>query len=150
MDRQKRRSELRGDGRVERTDRVPRRDILQGAMCSGADRVRVTLVDWSIVRHWFKEKSKPVGEVNKNVLVVPGVHARMGNVTKSKVGGHYRLLKDEIFLVKGQLVERYEGEPVGNVMKPWLELRESMPEQFEHTEVMQHPRAVRDDIIIKW
>ena len=35
-------------------------------------------------------------------------------------------------------------------MKPWLEIREHSPEFFEHTEVMQQPRAVRDEIIIKW
>ena len=35
-------------------------------------------------------------------------------------------------------------------MKSWLEVRAHSPEFFEHTEVMQQPRAVRDEIIIKW
>ena len=44
-------------GTGENAARVPKQDILQGAMVSGADRLRVTLVDRSIVRNWFKGKA---------------------------------------------------------------------------------------------
>ncbi len=55
-------------------------DILKGAIKSGADRKRVTLVDRSIVRNWLKEESEPVGEGINNVLVVNDADARMRNI----------------------------------------------------------------------
>ena len=74
------RNEEKGKGHVD-CAQVAQQDILQGNQVSGADRVRVTLVDRHIVRGWFKDGAKPKGEVIKNVLVVPGVHARLSNIT---------------------------------------------------------------------
>ena len=63
----------------------------------------------------------------------------------------YRQLKDESFWAGGVKVERKAGELVGGVlMKEWLQIREESPELFVRTTVMQQPRAVRDEIIIKW
>ena len=140
------RRRLKKEGR--KAEGAPASSILHGQMKSGADRMRVTYVDRSVVLHWFDEEKVPEGRVIKNVLVVPGAHCRINNISLEKP---YRWLKDEEFYVDGELVRHEAGQEVGGVlMKEWLEIREESPEWFAETTVMQQPRAVRDEIIIKW
>ena len=42
------------------------------------------------------------------------------------------------------------GKPVGNVMLAWREARDTWPELFEGTSVMQQPAAVVDSVTTAW
>jgi len=99
------------------------------------------------VEGYFDESKEPKGRVLRNILVVSGVHARLGNISLHKP---YTWVKDEKFFAQGKLVERKAGESTQVVMKEWCEIREESPELFLDTCVMQQPAAVRDEVIIVW
>ena len=60
-------SRLRKQGK--RSQKKPAATILQAMERSGADRLRITLVDRSAIHHYFDEDKEPRGEVLPNALV---------------------------------------------------------------------------------
>ena len=72
----------------------------------------------------------------------------MSNISLDKP---YKWLKDEEFYSEGVLIVRKQGELVGGtIMKEVLQIREESPELLADVSVYQQPRAVRDEIILKW
>ena len=83
------------------------------------------------------------------VLIVPGVHARLSNVSEEGT-----FVKDEVFEVKGKQKVRKVGRSAGNLMASWRKLRDHGSEEtkayMREVEVMQQPAAFADGVICSW
>ncbi len=111
------------------------------------DRFRITYEARQVLRGYFHEdfNSKPACSVYKGLVVVPGVHARLSNI--SAVG---QWIASESFWYKGHLVERVAGVSVGNIMSKWRQLRTEHPELTDAFTIMQQPSAYVDPVIFTW
>ena len=118
-------------------------DILKGAMTSGQDKLRVTLVDRNVVKHYFNIRREPEGQRLKQVLVVPGVWANLDNITLTKP---HRWIKEEKLLIDKEEKVRRAGTGTEGAMREWVQLRHEEPDLFHHTTVMQSPSANRDEV----
>jgi hypothetical protein len=98
-----------------------------------------------VVRRYLDETAEAVGEVYKGLLVVHGVHARLNNISEDG-----KWLKSESFIYKNKLVERKEGQSVGNIMSPWRKLRQTHPDLFKSVTVMAQPASNVDSVIMSW
>ena len=97
------------------------------------DRFRITYEARQVLRGYFHEdfNSKPACSVYKVLVVVPGVHARLSNISAV---GHW--FASESFWYKGHLVERVAGVSVGNIMLRWRKLRTEHPELTDAFTIM--------------
>ncbi len=113
------------------------------------DRFRVTLEMSQLVLNVFKPGEKPEVRHGRLVLVVPGAHARLSNISEAGV-----FVEDEVFMVKGKQRVRKKGTAAGNLMLSWRQLRdqgdEDMKGFFGDIEVMQQPAAFCDGVIVAW
>ncbi len=124
----------------------PANQIIHGHS-AGQDKLRVTLLDRSVVHHYFDKSKEPRGEKIKNILVVGGVHCRLDNITKEKP---YRWLRKENLVIDGEEVHREVNQPTKGAMYEWCELRREEPELFAYITVMQSPAAYRDEITVSY
>ena len=76
---------------------------------------------------------------------MPGVHCRLENISQAG-----RWIEAENFWVGDKEVVREAGEPVGNTMQSWRELRQSHPEMFLSVRVWQSHTAFVDGVIYSW
>jgi hypothetical protein len=86
-------------------------------------RWRVSFIARQAVERFFDYKTQPVGRILPSILLVPGTHGRLENISRD---GLY--IKDECFQLGDQLVERKAGEKAGQHMLSWRKAREERPE----------------------
>ena len=70
---------------------------------------------------YFGQKD-PQGVVGLTLLIVPGVHGRLSNISS---GGTF--IEDEQFDVGGKVTIRKKGSSVKGLMHKWVELRSKFP-----------------------
>ena len=113
------------------------------------DRFRVTVECAQVVSNVFKPTEKPEVRHARPVLVVPGSHARLSNLSPEGL-----FIEDEIYMVKGKQKVRKANTSAGNLMLSWRKLRDEGDEEmklfFNQIEVMQQPSAFCDGVIIAW
>ena len=106
-----------------------------------ASRFRVTVEMAQVVTNVFKPSEKPEVRHVKPVMVVPGAHGRLSNI--SPEGNFY---EDEVFVVKGKTKVRKAGTSAGNLMLTYRTLRDKGPDDikdcFNEVEVMQQPNGL--------
>ena len=114
-----------------------------------ADRFRVTLEVSQMVHHQLKLSEEPLVRHGRPVLVLPGCHARLSNISEDGTW-----IEDEVFKAKGKHVVRKQGQPVGNIMKSWRSMMSSGDPEvlawLSEVEVMQQPAGYCDGIIVAW
>ena len=117
-------------------------------VCAGGEaansRSRWTLICRQIIRDYFSDRD-PVGMVDDSILVLPGVHARLDNISHDGTW-----IVEERFVVGEKLVVREAGSSAGNVMQAWRRLREEEPGLFKGLRVWQSPTAFADSVIFGW
>ena len=119
-------------------------DIVQGSLTSGQERMRLTIVDRSIVEHYFKKDGRPpVGKRLKMIVVFPGAWANMANMELKEP---YNIIDEERLLVDGVEQIRPAGSNSKGRMKRLCKLREEEPELWQHAETMQSPSSNRDEV----
>ena len=113
------------------------------------DRFRVTLECAQVVSNVFKPSEAPSVRHARPVLVVPGAHGRLSNISPEGL-----FIEDDVFNVKGKQKLRKANTSAGILMLPWRKLRDNgdpeMKRFFEEIEVMQQPAAFCDGVIIAW
>ena len=85
------------------------------------------------------------GEIDSSILVVPGGHARLENISADG-----KWIQTEEFHLGGKEIVHKAGESVGNVMQSWRKLRQEAPELFAALIVWQSPTALVDSVIFSW
>ena len=65
---------------------------LRGNQESGAEKYRITVELAQVVRNYFDAELDPVGELAQTLVIVPGTHARLSNISDEGT-----FLKDEVF-----------------------------------------------------
>lgn len=93
---------------------------------------------------YFGQKD-PQGVVGLTLLIVPGVHGRLSNISS---GGTF--IEDEQFDVGGKVTIRKKGSSVKGLMHKWVELRSKFPHMFNNLSIMQQPAAVIDGVLQMW
>ena len=90
---------------------------------------------------------KSPGEIDSSILVLAGSHCRLEWISEEG-----KWVKSHSFEYRGQLVERVEGEGVGNTMQSWRALRAKEPHLFRDKRVLvwQSPTAYVDSVIWAW
>ena len=71
---------------------------------------------------WYFERKDPQGVVGLTLLIVPGVHGRLSNISS---GGTF--IEDEQFYFGGKVTIRKKGGSVKGLMHKWVELRSKFP-----------------------
>ena len=92
---------------------------------SANSRCRYTLVCRQLIKHYFGE-GIPVGEVDRSILIVPGAHCRLEQISET---GEWTV--DQKFQVGDKVTVRKKGEAAGCVMIGWRKLRAAEPALFE-------------------
>ena len=87
----------------------------------------------------------PKGVVGLTLFIVPGVHARLSDISASR-----NFIQDEQFELAGEITIRKKGTSVKGLMKKWVELRSKCPEMFVGLSIMQQPAAVTDSVVQHW
>ncbi len=119
---------------------------LRGHDNEAATKFRITVELRQLILNYFSRTEDPIGVLGPSLVVVGGAtHCRLSNISADG-----RWLESETFVVNGKEVRRIKGRSVGNVMKPWRDLRARCPELFEGLSLMQQPAAVVDSIIMAW
>ena len=108
-------------------------------------RWRVSFIARQAVERFFDSTSDPQGRILPSILLVPGTHGRLENISSA---GTY--IKEESFQVGGELVVRKAGDKAGNHMLSWRKAREERPELFTGIHVWSQPAAVADSVIVRW
>ena len=90
-------------------------------------------------------QNDPQGVVGLTLLIVPGVHGRLSNISS---GGTF--IEDEQFDVGGKVTIRKKGSSVKGLMHKWVELRSKFPHMFNNLSIMQQPAAVIDGVLQMW
>ena len=107
---------------------------------SEGSRFRVTLEMAQVVRNVWKPHEAPTVRHCKPILVLPGAHARLSNISEDGC-----FLEDEIFEVSGKQKVRQAGTSAGQLMLSWRKLRDAGDDEvrqfFNDIEVMQPPAA---------
>ena len=86
---------------------------MRGAATSGQEKFRVTFLMRQVVHHYFDNARDPVGNQLPRILIVPGVHCRLSNISE-----HGTWVMDEIFQYGDQQIIRKAGDKVdATIMK---------------------------------
>ncbi|CAJ1447610.1 unnamed protein product, partial [Effrenium voratum] len=72
-----------------------------------ADKMRITFEARQLVLNWFKPGAEPEGKVWKGLLIVPGQHARLDNISEK---GEWK--ETESFEYRGQVRTHVKGQKV--------------------------------------
>jgi hypothetical protein len=110
-----------------------------------ASRWRITLEARQLVRHFLNPDLSPVGEVYKSLLVVPGAHARLSNISPEGT-----FLSTAQFRWGSKLVTHQQGHSAGRLLQSWRQVRQLHPELFDRVSVMSQPAANVDSVIFCW
>ena len=109
---------------------------------------RFTLVTMQAVLDYFDIDADPNGLIMPTVLIVPGRHCRLENISPDET---WR--EDEVMLIAGEKVERKQGEKVPPyLMRSWIHERAEWPDVFDpqQVRVWQQPAAKQDEVTMKW
>ena len=112
---------------------------------ANCDKYRITFEAHQKVLHWWDDSRDPVGVMSKGILIVPGAHAALGNISSS---GEW--LEDEEFEWMGQIRKHQKGAKVGRTLGSWRKLRDEEPSLFRHFTVMSQPSSNMDSIVMSW
>ena len=83
-----------------------------------ADKMRITFEARQLVLNWFKPGAEPEGKVWKGLLIVPGQHARLDNISEK---GEWK--ETESFEYRGQVRTHVKGQKAGRALESWREVR---------------------------
>lgn len=108
-------------------------------------RWRVSFIARQAVERYFDASSDPIGRILPSILLVPGTHGRLENISPD---GTY--IEDESFHTGGQLVERKAGDKAGQHMLSWRKARDARPELFCQLHIWSQPAATADSVIVRW
>ena len=109
-----------------------------------ASKFRITVELRQVVKGWFGS-GVPTGELGDSLVIVPGTHARLSNISEDG-----RWVKTEKFKIGNKKAVRIAGGKAGCIMQSWRELRSKSPELFEGISLMQQPATVMDNILNNW
>ena len=118
---------------------------------SNVDKYRITFEAHQLVSGFFAKlddegSEKPVrGHVLAGVLVVPGPHASLENISAAD-----EWIEAEEYEYQGQMRRHEKGRKVGRVLEPWRRLRREHGEVMRHFLVMSQPAAMMDGVIMAW
>ena len=119
-------------------------DVVKGQLNSGNERLRITLVDRSIVEHYFaRDGRRPVGKRLKMQVVFPGAWANMSNM---EIAAPCNIIEEERLLIDGEERVRPAGSSSKGRLKKLCQIRAQEPELFTHAEVYQSPSSNRDEV----
>ena len=110
---------------------------------NGADKFRVTVELVHVIHHWFKHGVRPVGKMDKALVVLTGKHGTLSNIDNN-----HRFKETKICMVNGKPVVHEKGQWTRLVYN-LVELRNNM-QGGEIMEVMQQPSRFVEKIIMKW
>ena len=127
---------------------------VRGVMAKGADKRRITimprmLLEGIVQGETAAERRLPKGRLIRTVVVVPGVHCCLDFVYFDEVG-KARWNRTWEYEYLGVQTRHVKGEPVGVLMKPWVDLLRKVPELLKHLMIVAQPAAVRDAIVVGW
>ena len=88
---------------------------------------------------------KFTGEIDSSILALPGVHARLEDISES---GQW--LRSHSFCLAGVETVREQGQSVGNIMQAWRKLRAESQELLQGLRIWQSPTAFVDSVIWSW
>ena len=113
------------------------------------DKYRITFEAHQLVTGWFSllgdEPSEPIGHVLPGVVIVPGPHASLDNISKDD-----EWIETESFVYMGQTRTHRAGEKVGRTLEPWRKLRKAEPHLLRHFSVMSQPSSNMDSVLMAW
>ena len=112
------------------------------------EKYRITYEARQQVR-WIEDSSapggfRPLGEVLSPLIVFPGAHARLSNISNE-----HKFLETEEFTVNGIQIRHQAGDKT-RLMFSLVELRKKHPELFEDVEVCTQPSSNVDSVILSW
>ena len=112
---------------------------------ANCDKYRITFEAHQLVTKWFSPSEAPSGMVSKGILIVPGAHASLDNISES---GEW--LQDETYQWMGQMRSHKKGMKVGRSLSAWRKIREESPELLKHYTVMSQPSSNMDGVLMAW
>jgi hypothetical protein len=143
-ERKRRQEALHDRTQDEAAAQQPRTTIIAAGNPANS-RSRYTLCARQLIAHYFDERRQPEGRIDTSIIIAPGRHARLENISPD---GFW--LTDESFTVNGKLTVRKKGDSAGKVMAGWRALRSEQPELFQNILVWQSPTAFCDSVIWSW
>ena len=112
----------------------------------GDEKFRITVVMRQAILHYFDESKKPRGIQLPPIVVMPGVHARISNISPDG-----KWVEDEVIKVGQKTIIRNKNEKVdASIMKQWRKIRSLQPDLVASVVLMQQPAAWRDEVITSW
>ena len=109
------------------------------------DKYRITFEAHQSVLNFFDPDENPLGVVSPGILIVPGPHASLANISET---GEW--LQDETYTYMGQKRTHKKGNNVGRTLEPWRKLRKDEPQLLRHFHVYSQPSSNTDGIIMSW
>ena len=112
---------------------------------ANVDKYRITFEAHQMVSGFFNPDEDPKGHVLPGILIVPGPHAALSNMSES---GEW--INEEQFYHCGQMRTHKAGNSVGRTLEPWRRLRKSHPHLLRHFYVYSQPSSNTDGVIMSW
>ena len=112
---------------------------------ANVDKYRITFEAHQMVSGFFNPDEAPQGHVLPGILIVPGPHAALSNISEK---GEW--ISDEKFFHAGQMRLHKKGNSVGRTLEPWRKLRASNPQLMRHFHVYSQPSSNTDGVIMSW
>ena len=107
------------------------------------------LASWNLTdgpkKHMINLAAHPWGHCMKRILIVPGAHGSLDNISAS---GEW--VEDDVFTYMGQTRKHQKGAKAGRILGAWRKLRESDPHLFRHFSVYSQPASNMDGISMSW
>ena len=130
-----------------------RQEQVKAAYSSAGDKYRITLINFSSVRNWFKPSEAPTSYKGKSILLVPCKwHCRVSDIDLETLTWN----KDVEYTTSQNEVRQFKkGEKVGTLLRGWTSaLLKMEPEErastLERLEIWGQPRAWTDELISVW
>ena len=117
-------------------------------LAPGADKYRLTWIDFQVVTGWFDAGAQPKGSLLPCVLLVPSdTHCRLEDIDQE---GNWT--RDHEFQVGDEVVKRRRGESAGAILRTWRALRDRSPDPTwtKKFRVWGQPCAWADAVIAQW
>ena len=117
------------------------------------DKYRITLVNISAVKDWFKPSVSPQSDKRKSILLVPCTkHCRISDMDLTTD----TWLRDVTYERSDGTMEHFEkGKPIGALLKGWRKGLQDLGEEeckmtLDSIEIWGQPRAWTDELIASW
>ena len=118
---------------------------------SAGDKYRLTLVNISHVKNWFRPGARPQPGKPKLYLIVSSAkHCRLKDMSRTKP--RVWLNRVEYTKADGEKVIFEKGAPTNGLLESWAEVRDTYADDSwqKHFEIMGQPRAWTDELISAW